>query len=92
MKNIVNDIIESAIDMANDLETNFGDIYVGGSYYDDYINNTNEEIDITIFVDMIITEIEKDDRVLEVAGVSNEDVLDIIIKDEILDKESWEND
>lgn len=86
---ILDDIITTGLDIAVDNEANFGDVYVGGWSYEEYYNLTKQDIDITMFVDMIINEIEKDDRVLEVAGMTSDDTLDIIFTDKAI--KDWEN-
>lgn len=86
---ILDDIITTGLDIAVDNEANFGDVYVGGWSYEEYYNLTKQDIDITMFVDMIINEIEKDDRVLEVTGITFDDTLDIIFTDKAI--KDWEN-
>lgn len=76
--NILDDIIGCGLDIAQDNNANFADVFVGDFHYSMYLDFVDSDIDLTTFVDSVIFELEKDSRVLKVAGVTYDDTLDII--------------
>lgn len=87
IKKMTNEIIERGLDIATDEERNFADVCIGFEFTD--FCNDIEDIDYREFEELITEELEKDKRVLKVAGYfTDECTLDIIFTDEIL--KEWE--
>lgn len=84
---ILNNIIERGLDISVDEERNFADVCIGFEFTD--FCDDIEDIDYDEFEELITKELEKDKRILKIAGgFSDECSLDIIFTDEIL--QEWE--
>ena len=80
-ESVINDIIENAIYIAWDNNSNFGDTYI-----EEQIAFINEDLGYEKYeIEDLIKDITKDNRVASVGGCTDDYVIDIILTDECME-------